>query len=393
MHLFKISWRYLFSKRKGAFINLITIISISGIAIGVAALIIVISVMNGFDKDLKDKIVGSNAHIIIESPEGLIGYNNLIKKVESVEYVDSASAFIGGQVVFLKDKNAFALNLKGIDTEKEKRISKLDRYIKQGSFDISENEIIIGRELALYMGIGLEDVIKIVSPVLRKTFELKVKGIFSSGMYDYDLSLVLVNLKQAQKIFGLGDIVSGIGVRIDDLFAAKRARELIYEAIGTNYVIKTWMEINKNFFAALKLEKITMFIILTLIILVASFNIISALIVMVVDKTKDIGILKALGVTASGIRRIFTIEGLLMGSFGITVGLGIGILLCWLLEKYQFIKLPSEIYYIDKLPVAIRVWPDIVLVVVSAFLIVLVSSFYPAFMASRLNPVDALRYE
>ncbi|MDP8259416.1 MAG: ABC transporter permease [Candidatus Gygaella obscura] len=393
MYLFKISWRYLFSKRKGAFINLITVISILGIAIGVAALIIVISVMNGFDKDLKDKIVGSNAHIIVESPGGIIDYDNLVAEIETIKQIDSASAFISGQVVFLKDKNAFALNLKGVDPEKEKQVSSLSRYIEQGSFELSDNEIIIGRELALYMGIDLNDTIKIVSPILRKTFELKVKGIFSSGMYDYDLSLVLVSLSQAQKIFDMENLVSGISVKTDDLFIARRVRESIYQTIGSDYVIRTWMDINKNFFAALKLEKITMFIILTLIILVASFNIISALIVMVVDRTKDIGILKALGVTNRGIRRLFTFEGVLVGGFGITAGLGIGFFVCWLLKKFQFIKLPSEIYYIDRLPVSIKIWPDIGLIVISAFLIVLISSFYPAFKASRLNPVDALRYE
>jgi len=212
-------------------------------------------------------------------------------------------------------------------------------------------------------------------------------------MYDYDMNLAFVNLKSAQDILGLPDQVTAIAIRLDNLYLADKVKQDLANALGFDYILKTWMEANQNFFAALKLEKLTMFVILTLIVLVASFNIVSTLIVMVVEKTKDIGILKALGMASSNIRRIFTYEGLIIGILGIFFGTLGGVALCGLLKKYRFIKLPQDIYYIDRLPVSIELWPDIVLIIIAAMLIVLASTIYPALKASQLKPVEALRYE
>ena len=212
-------------------------------------------------------------------------------------------------------------------------------------------------------------------------------------MYDYDLNLVFTNLKTAQEILGLGGIYSAVAVKLDNLYLAEQVKKELSRDLGLDYILKTWIEQNQNFFAALQLEKITMFIILTLIILVACFNIISTLIVMVVDKTKDIGILKSIGMTASGVRKIFTLQGLIIGGLGISLGSLSGIGLCLLLKKYQFIKLPKDIYYLDHLPVALRFWPDIFLIVASAMAIILISTIYPASKAARFEPVEALRYE
>jgi lipoprotein-releasing system permease protein len=212
-------------------------------------------------------------------------------------------------------------------------------------------------------------------------------------MYDYDLNLVFTQLATAQEILNLPGQVSALAIKLDNMYLADKLKDSLALSLGLNYNLKTWTEANQNFFAALKLEKLTMFIILTLIILVAAFNIASTLIVMVVEKTKDIGILKSLGMTQGSIRKIFTFEGLIIGSLGTFFGASSGFILCALLKKYQFIQLPKDIYYIDRLPVSIEFWPDVFLIVLAAMIIVLVSTVYPAAKASELEPVEALRYE
>lgn len=390
-----ISWRYLVTKRKEKFISLISIISIMGVAIGVMALIIVIAVMTGFDKDLRDKIVGNYSHITIASYRGMDNneYNNIIKKIAGHPHIKGMSPYVQGQVLIKEANRFFALTLKGIDPYTEPQVTKINKYLTQGNIEsLGENSVIIGKELALYLGLNLNSNIVIYSP-LSKLYNLRVVGIFNSGMYDYDMNLIFTHLKNAQEILGLNNQVSAIAIKLDNLYLADKVKEDLSRALGFDYSLKTWMEANQNFFAALKLEKLTMFIILTLIILVASFNIASTLIVMVVEKTKDIGILKAIGMNAGGIRKIFTYEGLLIGTLGTFLGALGGIVLCHLLKKYQFIKLPQDIYYIDRLPVSIELWPDIVLIILAAIVITLVSTIYPATKAAGLRPVEALRYE
>jgi lipoprotein-releasing system permease protein len=383
------------SKRKEKFISLISIISILGIAIGVMALIIVIAVMSGFDKDLHDKIVGNYSHINLTGFKA-IGNNELegITKIISANpHVKGLSPYVQGQVLLKENNRYFAVGLKGVDPAKESSVSRVKEYVKQGSIDnLPEGAIIVGKELAAYLGLSLNSNLNLQSP-LGKQYTLKVAGIFTSGMYDYDLNLVFTNLKTAQDIFGLANLVTAISIKLDSPDIAQNVRDELASGLGYNYNLKTWMEANQNFFAALKLEKLTMFIILTLIILVASFNIISTLIVMVVEKTKDIGILRALGMSGLSIKRIFTFQGLIIGVLGTLLGSSGGILLCLLLKKYQFIKLPQDIYYIDRLPVIIQIWPDIALIVMSALAIIIIATIYPASRASKLKPVEALRYE
>lgn len=391
---FFISWRYLFTKRKEKFISLISIISVSGVAIGVAALIVVIAVMSGFNRDLRDKIVGNYSHITVAGFEGINGkdYPGLVKKIESNPEVTGVSGYLAGQVLVKEGKRYFAAGLKGINPETEVRVSKIKEYLLAGSLsELKGESVIIGKELAFYTGSTLGSTLTVYSP-LGKLYNLKVAGIFSSGMYDYDMNLIFTDLSAARQILGLEDKFSALAVKINNIFDAEKVRNELYPLLGAQYNIKTWVETNQNFFAALKLEKITMFIILTLVILVASFNIISTLIVMVVEKTKDIGILKSIGMTNLQIRKIFTYEGLIIGLSGITTGGLSGILLCLLLKKYQFIKIPQDIYYIDRLPVALN-WTDILLIIFAAFLITLFSTVYPASKAARFKPVEALRYE
>lgn len=383
------------TKRKEKFISLISVISVMGVAIGVAALIIVIAVMTGFDKDLREKIVGNYSHITLFSYKGISSseYGNLAVKIKSNPHVRAVSPYVQGQVLVKENNKYFAVGIRGIDPAKEEGVTKIKEYLIKGNINsLRTDGVIIGKELASYLGVRLNSTFKIISP-LGKEHRLRVAGIFNSGMYEYDMNLIFTHLASAQEILGLPGQVSAIAIKLDNLYLAGRVRDELFSLLGFEYSLKTWEEANQNFFAALKLEKLTMFIILTLVILVASFNIASTLIVMVVEKTKDIGILKALGMSASSIRKIFTCQGLIIGLLGTFFGALGGIALCVLLKKYQFIKLPKDIYYIDRLPVSIQLWPDIVLIIASAIIITLISTVYPAAKASELKPVEALRYE
>lgn len=390
-----ITWRYLVTKRKEKFISLISVISVLGIAIGVMALIVVLAVMTGFDKDLREKIVGNYSHITVSGYRPIVSheYETIFKKILASPHVSGASPNVLGQVLVKESGRFFAVALRGIEPETAGNVINLEKYLVSGKLsDLKQGGVIIGKELALYLGAVLDSDLSIYSPTGKK-YSLKICGIFNSGMYDYDMNLVFADLGKAQEIIGSGSAISSISIKLDNLYLADKVKEGLVLNLGMDYVVKTWMETNQNFFAALKLEKLSMFIILTLIILVASFNIISTLIVLVVDKTKDIGILKAIGMNASQIRNIFTYQGIIIGGLGTLLGGAGGILLCAALKKYQFIKLPQDIYYISRLPVSIQLWPDIVLITVAAMLITLVSTIYPAIKAARFKIVDALRYE
>jgi len=390
-----ISWRYLVTKRKEKFISLISVISILGIAIGVMALIVVIGVMTGFDRDLREKIVGNYAHISVNAMRPLEygEYETIAAKLQAFSSVQAVSPYIQAQVLIRANDRFMALGFKGIEPEKERYVTRIKDYLIRGALqDLKPGTVFIGKELAQNFGLVAGSDLTVYSP-FGEEFTLNVSGIFQSGMYDYDLNLLIVNLATAQKILKMDRQISGLAVTLDNMFAAGKVKNKLLRAIGFEYNIKTWMEANATFFAALKLEKLAMFIILTLIILVASFNIVSTLVVLVVEKTKDIGILKALGMNRRTIRRLFTYQGLIIGSVGTLTGAAGGMLLCFLLKKYQFIKLPQDIYYIDRLPVAIEFWPDICLIVLSALVITLAATVYPAHKAAALEPVEALRYE
>ncbi len=390
-----IAWRYLVTKRKEKFISLISIISILGVAIGVMALIVVIAVMTGFDRDLHDKIVGNYSDIVINNYATIDNkaFDSLLRLIGPNPHVVGISPYVQGQALIKNDRRFFAVGLKGINPLTEPQVTRIDKYLIRGSIGgLEDGCVIVGKELASALSLSLDSKLTLLSPQ-GKEYSLKVAGIFNSGMYDYDLNLVFVNLKTAQEIFTIGQQFTAVAVKLDNNYLAPLIKKELEKVLGPEYGLKTWMEANQNFFAALKLEKFTMFIILTLIILVASFNVISTLIVMVVEKTKDIGILGAIGMTHGDIRKIFILCGMIVGLTGISLGTLGGSALCALLKKYQFIKLPQDIYYIDRLPVAIEFWPDIALIVGSAIIIVLIATVYPAGKAASLRPVEALRYE
>jgi lipoprotein-releasing system permease protein len=401
--------RYLRSKNKQAFISFITFLSMAGVTVGVMALIIVIAVMSGAESYFTSQILGVESHIIIRRHGGNISdYDKVIHQVESSPGVVSAAPFVYSQVMLRSSSGISGAVLRGIDPEadgspikgydKESLIEKIRPRVIAESGILSPG-IILGKELALTIGAAEGEIIYLISPKgmmspighmpTMKRFE--VTGIFESGFYEYDASLAFIHLKTAQNLIKIGDSVSGIGVRVDDIYRADGISQTILADLGFPYWTMDWMQMNRNFFSALKLEKKAMFVILTLIIMVAAFNIASTLIMMVMGKTQDIAILKAMGATDRSIWKIFVFKGSVIGFIGTATGVVLGILGCVVLKYYKFIELPGDVYYFTSLPVQLE-FLDVFIIISAAMTICFVSTLYPAYRASKLNPVEALRY-
>jgi len=384
--------RYLFAKRRERFISVIAVLSIGGVALGVWALLVVLSVMSGFDHDITEKLVGLNAHLVVDAPQGLPETDELLRQISATEHVVGVSPFVSGQAILRLPDRAFGVLVRGIDPERDVRVSRLTEYVVMGRLPAKDDEVAIGTELGAFLHAAPGARLQVISPADGKTHELLVSGIFHSGMYEYDANLIAITLPRAQHLYELGRTVTGIGVKVDQLEQAPQVERLLEQRLGGAYQVRTWMELNQTLFDALKLEKLTMFVILTFIILVAAMNIVSTLIMMVIERTRDIGILKSIGATNRSIRVLFTWEGLCIGMLGLCLGAGVAWVTIWSLETYQWVKLPSTVYYLDHLPVLVR-WADWWKTIVAALVITLASTIYPARQAARLNPVDALRYE
>jgi lipoprotein-releasing system permease protein len=381
--------------------------------VGVTALIVVIAVMNGFKEDLRDKILGVTSHVVISRFDGNISkYQEVRAKVEEVSGVNAATPFIYTQVMISSRKAMSGAVLRGIEPKTASKVINLPKNLRAGSLEELEAEnkpegmrstpgIILGNELARNIGASRGEPVTVISPLGRLTplgrvprsQTFRVAGIFDSGMYEYDSTIAYVSLWAAQRFLGIGDRVTGIEVRVDEIYEADRVAKAIGKALdGYPYWSRDWMRMNKNLFSALKLEKIVMFIILTLIILVAAFNIVGTLIMVVIEKTRDIAILKSMGATRRSIMKIFMIEGAVIGLVGTLLGLLGGYTLCKLLATYKFIELPSDVYYISTLPVQMNPL-DVALIALAAIVITLAASVYPAWQASRFDPAEAIRYE
>ncbi len=399
--------RYLKAKRTNAFVSVITIISILGVMVGVMALVIVLSVMNGFRAELMSKILGVNSHLLVLNLGGAFeNYGKIAQKIKGVKGVVATTPFIYSQVMINNSGNVSGAVLRGIDAGSVANVLNIEKMIKGNPLSVinSRNSeipaIIIGSELSRQLGAYPGDTVTLVSPEgkltplgrVPNTRQYRVAALFDSGMYEYDASMVFISLKEAQTFLALGDRVTGLEVRVEDMNRTEPVAEAIQEILGYPFCTKDWKLMNKSLFSALKLEKITMFVILTMIVLVGALNIISTLVMVVMEKTRDIAILRAMGASAKSIMSVFMLQGLLVGIVGTFMGLATGLGMCYLLAKYRFISLPSDVYYISSLPVQVQ-FGDIWFVGVAAILISFLATFYPSWYASRLNPVEALRYE
>jgi lipoprotein-releasing system permease protein len=404
-----IGLRYLKAKRKQIFISVITLLSMAGVGLGVMALVVVLSVMRGFEDDLKNKILGTNAHLVIlQHGSSIRDYREVVDKVKGVEGVVAATPFIFTQAMITSESNAHGIVLRGIDPATAGGVINIEATLKKGTLDsLAEKEdgsaqpgIFIGKELAQNLGVMPDDTVVVVSPTgalapmgmgppMKK---FRVKGIFDTGMYEYDTSMAYISLRGAQKFLGMEDTVSGVEVKVRDLYGVKEVARRIQKELGFPFWTKDWMQMNRSLFAALKLERTVMFIILVLIVLVAAFGIVSTLIMVVMEKNKDIAVLKSMGATARSIMRIFILEGLIIGVVGTAIGLIGGYVICRILATYQFISLPRDVYYISHLPVKID-GVDFIFIALAAVGISFLATLYPSWQASRLDPAEALRYE
>jgi lipoprotein-releasing system permease protein len=422
-----ITAKYLLKGKRHGFVSLIAAISVIGIAVGVMALIVVLSVMSGFDRELKTKIVGVQPHVILEGIGGIQNVEEAQKLIESLGFseIQSIAPFVQGQGIIRSERNAVGVVIKGIDPAHEP-MDLFKKHLNLGTLDLENvalasesgqgqarqiSRVIIGEELAHRLRVALGDVVSVISPAFdeedpaksirnAKTGHFVVSGIFRLGMNDFDSGLALIQLNQAKALYQLGDRATGISVRLSDVDEADRIKSAIQGRFGTGYVVRSWIDLNHTFFRALQVEKTVMTILLSLIILVAAFNIISTLIMGVMEKTKEIGILRALGATRGAIRRIFLLQGFIVGILGVVVGALSGLALAanlnlisdFLEERFGFAVFPSDIYYFDQIPVQINSH-DILPVVAFALLMSLFAGFYPAHYAASLNPIQALRYE
>ncbi len=402
--------RYLRAKQKQAFVSLITILSIAGVTVGVMALIVVIAVMTGFDADLKARILGGQSQVMLMRHGGQFkDYRSVLTQVGKAKGVEAATPFIVTQAMLRSKSGAAGVVIRGIDpatagqvmaTLAQVSLPDLSSNESNQQSSLQEPGIVLGKELARNLGVIEGDRIYLISahgmlsPIghLPAMKQFKVTGFFQSGMYEYDQTFAFIHIHDAQKMLRMGDSVTGIDIRVNDIYAARAIADSIISELGFPYWARDWMQMNQNLFRALKMERWVMAIILILIVLVAAFNIASSLIMLVMGKTRDIAILKAMGATNQSIRKIFVFNGMVIGAIGTFLGLCLGLLLCTLLKHYDIYELTGDIYYFTTtLPV--KVEPLWVLGIVSAAMVIcFLATLYPARQAAKLDPVEAIRY-
>jgi lipoprotein-releasing system permease protein len=403
-----VALRYLFARRGQAFISVISWISVAGVALGVASLIVVMGVMNGFTTDLRDKIIGMASHAVIYSTEGQFEEDpEVTKRIGEAPGIAALTPFIHSGVLLSSRLGGSGVYLRGVDPRRAEKVLGGLKKMTQGQVaDLDSGEglpgIIIGEALAEKLGTWIGSRINVMSPTgqqsaagftpLIKPF--RVVGLFRIGLADYDSALAFVNLRNARDILGRPDkFITGIEVAVDDVDeVAPILNKALALAGDPGLYFRTWQEMNANLFAALKLEKSAMAIILTLVVLVGSFSIITALVMLVMEKKRDIAVLMSMGATRAMVRGIFRIQGLIIGFMGTSLGFMLGLAVCYLLKQYKFIELPKGVYSLDYLPVLLH-WTDMVLTGTCSMLLCFLATIYPARQAAGLEPAEALRQE
>jgi len=418
--------RYLKSRRRQTFISLITLISVGGVAVGVMVLIVVLAVMSGFETSLKDKILGINSHIWIlpQTPGRLEDYQDIVTRVAALPHVTFAAPFTTHEVMLVAEGHVAGTIVRGIDPGRTDQMAELSRHMHGQELrpllepprppdgppasPAASRGIVLGKELARHLLVFPGQQVMVTSPlgvltpagIMPNMRGFTVTGTFDTGMYEYDAKLALLSLHQAQDFFELGDAVHGIEVKVDNIYRVREVAEAISGLLGPAFWTRDWTQMNRNLFAALRQEKVLMFIILVLIILVAAFNIVSTLIMLVMEKHADIAILKAMGARNASIYKIFMLEGMIIGVVGTVLGGLGGLVFAWnlqtiagVVERLLGIQFFSpEVYFLDKLPVQIHS-VDVALIVLTAICVSFFATLYPAWNASRLDPGVALRYE
>ena len=399
---FFLAKRFLAGQRYGVFRLVTTAIAIGGTALGVAALLVTLAVMDGFRIDIQEKILGTQPHIVITSPFGApLPYEPaLAEALLSVPGVEAQAPYVSAQALLQSDHRVTGILLRGIVPDLESKVTRLSGILAKGDWkSLDDHGIVLGQELADSIGAHAGDRLTLIAPQAQgdalaqapRMRQFRVTGLFHSGMYEYDANMAYVSLAAAQDILATGKRITGYGVRLSDIDQTAKAERALIDRLGVGFWVRSWQDMNRPLFSAMKLERTVMFIILTLIILVSSFTIISNLLLLTIEKGREIGILQALGATPGQIARIFLLNGFMLGGSGVGLGLALGILISWLLKRFPLIRLPADVYYIDRLPVRLS-GQTIESVAVCAFVLVLASVLYPAYKAHQMDPVQAIRY-
>ncbi len=392
-----IAWRHLRKKRGERFISLITWLSTAGVALGVASLIVVFSVMTGYAELLRDKIIGLNAHITVFPERRNLDMEKAARNAMSVEGVRSVSPFVMGQAMIASRSGSTGIMVRGLmpgDAGMNEALGKMLIGGRLSSLGENRAQIIVGRELANELKTETGDTLRVTVPAggSPRTAQFKVAGIFSSGMYEFDSKIALVSIEDARLLLGMGESVSGLEIRVGDIRTTDAMLPRLYSALGPDFTVVDWKKMNHNMFYALELQRVVLSVIMGLVVLVAAFNVCATLIMLVLEKTREIGILKAMGAKNGAIGRIFAIEGLTIGIAGAGSGTIVGLVLCGLQSTYGVIAIPSDVYLFSVLPVSVS--PAVsALFALSAVLLCYLATAYPSWRASRLNPVEAIRIE
>ncbi|HVO93940.1 MAG TPA: lipoprotein-releasing ABC transporter permease subunit [Terriglobales bacterium] len=409
-----IGLRYLQARRRETFISLITVISILGVMIGVMTLNVVMSVMSGFEETLRDRLLGINAHIaLVKSGDRLHDYENVLRQVVKEDGVSAASPTIYGQVMITSGSRVSGVVVRGVDPGRVNSVVNIQSFVKEGNLAGLNTQhpiqvegrtvllpgIILGERLANQLGVFPGSPVQVVSPlgsptaigVIPKVRRFVVTGLLRTGMSEIDSTLVFMGLTEAQKFFELDDAVTNIEIRVRDVSRSREIAEQIQRHFGFPYFAEDWTRLWPNLFSALQLEKTVYFLVLLLMVLIGAFNIVSTLVMVVMEKKKDIAILRSMGATQQSIRKIFMLKGCIIGVVGTVLGVVLGLAVCLLLAQYKF-ELPKDVFLISTVPVRIYIG-NFVLVALASFVVCLIASIYPARQAAKLDPVEIIRYE